>query len=74
MSVVVPLSDVAAVAIPVLVGVVVLHERPGLLPWMGVGAALPALWLVSRQRKPQNGSVAVSGAGYGLIAGVGFAL
>jgi uncharacterized membrane protein len=74
MSVVVPLSDVAAVAIPVLVGVVVLHERPGLMPWMGVGAALPALWLVSRQRKPQNGSAAASGAGYGLIAGVGFAL
>lgn len=74
MSVVVPLSDVAAVAIPVLVGVVVLHERPGLMPWMGVGAALPALWLVSRQRKPQNGSTTASGAGYGLIAGVGFAL
>jgi uncharacterized membrane protein len=74
MSVVVPLSDVAAVAIPVLVGVIVLRERPGLLPWLGVGAALPALWLVSRQRQPANGSAPASGAGYGLLAGVGFAL
>ncbi|MEV4253556.1 EamA family transporter [Spirillospora sp. NPDC049652] len=47
-SVVVPLSDVAAVALPVLVGVLVLSERPGMTAWIGMAAALPALYLIAR--------------------------
>src|SRR5882757_1859965 len=48
MSVVVPVSDVGAVALPVLVGVVLLGERPAALVWVGMAAVLPALWLVSQ--------------------------
>jgi drug/metabolite transporter (DMT)-like permease len=73
MSVVAPLSDVAAVAVPVLVGVVVVGERPSSLAWAGVLAAAPALWLVSRTSRPASGATA-SGTVDGLVAGVGFAL
>lgn len=73
MSVVVPLSDVGAVALPVLVGVVVLGNRPSALAWIGVLAALPALWLVSRTGSSVRGPV-TGGTGDGLVAGAGFAL
>ncbi|MEU6488400.1 multidrug DMT transporter permease [Streptomyces sp. NPDC046887] len=74
MSVVVPLSDVAGVALPVLVGVAVLGDRPHPLAWLGIAAALPALWLVSRDGGGRAGGGAASGARYGLLAGVGFAV
>lgn len=45
-SVVVPLSDVAAVALPVLVGVALLGDRPAALAWGGIAVAPVALWLV----------------------------
>ncbi|BCJ34483.1 hypothetical protein Athai_19860 [Actinocatenispora thailandica] len=48
LSIVVPLSDVAGVALPVLTGVALLGNRPSPLAWCGIAAALPALWLVSR--------------------------
>jgi drug/metabolite transporter (DMT)-like permease len=73
MSVVAPLSDLGSVALPVVAGVALLGDRPSLVAWAGVLAALPALWLVSRPgglRSP----AAVAGAGDGLVAGVGFAL
>lgn len=75
MSVVVPVSDVGAVALPVLVGVCFLGERPALPAWVGIAAVLPALWLVS-QSSPgpddkQHGAVSV-GVPSALIAGVGF--
>jgi drug/metabolite transporter (DMT)-like permease len=71
MSVVVPLSDVGSVALPVLVGVAVLGDRPTPPAWAGVAAAVPALWLVS-----QTGGSTGSAAGSidGLAAGAGFAL
>ncbi|MCE3552570.1 DMT family transporter [Pseudonocardia sp. RS11V-5] len=75
MSVVVPVSAVGGVALPVLVGVTLLGERPGWPTWVGVGLALPALWLVSRPSSrptdvgPTPGSVAD-----GLVAGVGIAV
>ncbi|MGW8375065.1 EamA family transporter [Streptomyces sp. ODS28] len=50
-SVVVPLSDVAAVTLPVLVGVALLGDRPGWLAWCGIACAPFALWLVSRSRE-----------------------
>ncbi len=48
MSVVVPISAVGGVALPVLVTVALLGERPPWLTWVGILIALPALWLVSR--------------------------
>lgn len=71
MSVAVPVSAVTGTALPVLVAVVFLGDRPPVLAWLGMAAALPALWLVSR-----------TGPGIGtrpvvldsLIAGVGIAV
>jgi drug/metabolite transporter (DMT)-like permease len=48
MSVVVPVAAVGGLALPVLVGVALLGERPALLAWVGIVVAVPALWLVSR--------------------------
>jgi drug/metabolite transporter (DMT)-like permease len=75
-SVVVPLSDVAAVALPVLVGVALLGDRPGPPAWCGIAAAPPALWLITRSgRADEDGGDGVAaGARDGLIAGVGFAV
>jgi drug/metabolite transporter (DMT)-like permease len=72
MSVVAPLSDVGAVALPVLAGVLLLGDRPTVLAWAGIVVALPALWLVSRTGARARGPA--SGAVDGLIAGAGFAL
>ncbi|GAA2414911.1 DMT family transporter [Actinomadura vinacea] len=47
MSVVVPVSAVNGLALPVLAGVVLMGDRPSALAWLGVAAAVPALWLVS---------------------------
>lgn len=75
MSVVVPVSDVGAVALPVLVGVCFLGERPALPAWVGIAAVLPALWLVSQNsadlgdKQRQAISAGVPSA---LIASVGF--
>jgi drug/metabolite transporter (DMT)-like permease len=69
MSVVGPLSAVAAAAVPVVVGVA-LGERPGLVATAGVLVALPAIVLVAA-----SGSVRGKlGAGLadGLVAGAAF--
>lgn len=71
-SVVVPLSDVAAVALPVLVGVAALGERPTALGWTGIALALPALWAISRTRGTAGGRSA--GTADAVVAGVGFAV
>ncbi|HVV10338.1 EamA family transporter [Amycolatopsis sp.] len=68
LSVVVPVSDVGAVAIPVLIGLVFLSERPSALAIAGVVLALPAIWLVS------GGSGRATGLRDALIAGAGFAV
>ncbi|WP_432076691.1 EamA family transporter [Streptomyces wuyuanensis] len=73
MSVVAPLSNVAGVTLPVVVGVAVLGERPSPPAWLGVAAAVPALWLVSRSGRP-GGPATAAGARFGLLAGVGFAV
>jgi uncharacterized membrane protein len=73
MSVVVPLSDVGSVALPVMVGVAALGDRPTPLAWVGVATAVPALWLVSRTSRATD-SGAATGAVDGLVAGTGFAL
>ncbi|HYO40140.1 MAG TPA: DMT family transporter [Nocardioidaceae bacterium] len=53
MGVVAPVSALGAALVPVLVGVFS-GERPAPLVWVGVIAALPAIWLVSRT--PGDGS------------------
>ncbi|MEV6316133.1 EamA family transporter [Streptomyces sp. NPDC051776] len=57
MSVIVPVSDVGAVALPVLVGIAVLGERPSVLALFGMVVAVPAIWLVSggALRRPRPG-------------------
>ncbi|NKQ56911.1 DMT family transporter [Amycolatopsis sp. K13G38] len=76
LSVVVPISDVGAVAIPVLVGFALLGERPGVMSAVGVALALPAIWLTSAEPAPpgQHRTTPAPALRDALIAGVGFAV
>lgn len=72
MSVAVPVSAVTGTALPVLAAVTFLGDRPPLLSWLGIAAAVPALWLVSRTAAgtgPATPAILDS-----LIAGIGIAL
>jgi drug/metabolite transporter (DMT)-like permease len=73
MSVVVPVSAVGGVALPVLVGVTLLGDRPTPLAWAGIAIAVPALWAVSRGSGPDDRQ-AQPVVGDGLISGTGIAL
>lgn len=73
MSVVVPLSAVAGLALPVLAGVALLGDRPSVAAWLGIAVAGPALWLVAQARDADGRAVA-AGTGHSLIAGLGIAL
>ncbi|MDQ4109724.1 MAG: DMT family transporter [Actinomycetota bacterium] len=74
-SVVVPVSDVTAVALPVLAAVVIFGDRPAVLAWGGIVLALPALWLTSRTKADTTAEIGFApGMMNALIAGVGFAL
>ena len=53
MGVVAPVSAVGAAMVPLLVGVVA-GERPAVLAWVGIAAALPGIWLVSREPVPED--------------------
>lgn len=68
MGVVAPISAVGAALVPVAAGVVS-GERPGVPVWVGILAALPGIWLVSRE--PGVGT-AGAGIGDGVLAGLGF--
>ncbi len=70
MSVVVPVSAVGGVALPVVVGVVLLGDRPSVLAWTGIVVAVPALWMVARTRGPAK----QAGVGDALVASVGIAV
>lgn len=70
MSVVVPVSAVGGVALPVVVGVALLGDRPSVPAWAGIAVVLPALWLVSRSRSDDHGRVRAA-IGNGLAAGAG---
>ncbi|MFF8973057.1 GRP family sugar transporter [Streptomyces sp. NPDC014995] len=76
-SVVVPVSDVGAVALPVLVGVSFLGERPAPPAWVGIAAVLPTLWLVSQSTQEpddkRRGTVS-AGVPSALVASVGFGI
>ncbi len=72
MGVVAPVSGVGAAALPVLVGLA-LGERPPLLVWVGIAAALPGIYLVARE--PAGAPTTASGGSGlvdGVLAGVGF--
>jgi uncharacterized membrane protein len=75
MSVVAPISAVGAALVPVLAGVVG-GERPGLLVWVGIVLAAPAIWLVSSVPPTPGDEVAPLRAGLvdGGLAGLGFGL
>ena len=72
MSVVAPLSGIATAGVPVLVGIAT-GDRPGVLPLVGIGLALPAIWLVSVGGAGLRGARRADVA-QGLLAGVGFGL
>lgn len=72
MGVVAPVSAVGATTIPVLIGFVG-GERPSALVWVGIVAALPGIWLVSREEPgPDARSEGGTGLLDGVLAGVGF--
>jgi drug/metabolite transporter (DMT)-like permease len=73
MGVVAPVSGVGATVIPVLIGVWS-GERPSAVVWLGIIAALPGIWLVSREETGPLTEPAEGGSGLldGLLAGLGF--
>jgi drug/metabolite transporter (DMT)-like permease len=71
MGVVAPISAVGAALLPVAVGVAT-GERPEFLVWFGILAAVPGIWLVSRE--PGGTGDVAAGILDGVLAGVGFGL
>lgn len=75
MGVVAPLSGVGAAVVPVVVGLLG-GDRPGLLVWCGIVAALPGIWLVSSEPPPAAESAPREGLAVGVmdgvLAGIGF--
>ncbi|GHG33077.1 MULTISPECIES: DMT family transporter [Amycolatopsis] len=73
MSLVVPASDVAAVVLPVLFGLLLLGQRLSVPALAGICCAVPALWLVSRSPGHRDGRTA-AGIPDAFVAGLGFAV
>ena len=74
MSVVAPISAVGAALVPVLAGTVT-GERPSMLVWFGIAAALPGIWLVSSTpAHPVTGASGTGGVVDGVLAGLGFGM
>jgi drug/metabolite transporter (DMT)-like permease len=71
MSLVVPTSDVAAVVLPVLFGLLLLGQRLSPVAIAGVCCAIPALWLVSRGTREERTAAGIPDA---FVAGLGFAV
>ena len=74
MGVVAPLSGVGAALLPVAVGLIS-GERPEILVWLGILAAMPGIWLVAREPVGEDvtgASPAGSGVLDGVLAGLGF--
>lgn len=72
MSIVVPISAVGGVALPVLVGVAVLGDRPSWPVWAGIVLIVPALWAVSRG--PATSRMTSTAVSDGMLASVGIAV
>jgi drug/metabolite transporter (DMT)-like permease len=73
MGVVAPVSGVGATTLPVLIGVLA-GERPSAVVWLGIVAALPGIWLVSREESGVPVTSGDSGLLDGILAGVGFGM
>lgn len=73
MAVVVPSSAVSGVALPILIGVLLLGERPSVPAWLGIAVAIPALWLVSGTTGPNRAALSPAALD-GLVAGIGIAV
>jgi drug/metabolite transporter (DMT)-like permease len=74
MNVVAPLSGVLAAALPALVGLA-LGERPAPTALVGLGLALPAVWLTARTEHEDAGrSGTRESVMDGVLAGLGFAV
>ena len=71
MSVVAPVSAIGAALVPVAVGLLT-GERPSLLAWVGIVAALPAILLISQVSDSADGAAGDSGFVDGIVAGLGF--
>lgn len=75
MGVVAPLSGVGAALVPVAAGVVG-GERPGMLVWLGIAAALPGIWLVASEppaeAEAEPRERLAEGVVDGVLAGLGF--
>lgn len=71
MGVVAPISAVGAALVPVTVGVLT-GERPELIVWLGIAAAVPGIWFVSRE--PGGSGDLAAGIIDGVLAGLGFGL
>ncbi len=72
-SQVVPVVAVLGAAIPVLVSIFLLGERPGVLALSGVVLALPSIWMVSGAGRPGDDK-GMDGLSDCLVAGLGVAL
>ena len=73
MTTVATVSAVLSAAVPVLVGVF-LGNRLGVLAWVGIAVALPAIVMVSWRSDGSSQSSNWKGAVYGTTAGLAFAL
>jgi drug/metabolite transporter (DMT)-like permease len=77
MAVVAPISGTGAAVVPVLVGLAT-GDRPPLLAWAGIAIAFPAIYFIPQAgsaHRPEGGgspTPMMTGAGYGIIAGLGF--
>ncbi|UPK75654.1 DMT family transporter [Nocardioidaceae bacterium SCSIO 66511] len=71
MSVVAPISALGAALVPVAVGLLT-GERPSLLAWVGIVAAMPAIYLISQVRESADTTSRDSGLLDGIVAGLGF--
>ena len=69
MGVVAPISAVGAAILPAIVGLAT-GERPDVLVWLGIAAAFPGIWLVSRE--PTADAGLADGLVDGALAGLGF--
>ncbi|MGI9157739.1 MAG: EamA family transporter [Marmoricola sp.] len=75
MGVVAPVSAVGSALVPVVAGALG-GERPGLLAWIGIAVAMPAIWLVSSTPSTEQteGGPVSAGLLDGVLAGIGFGL
>src|SRR4051794_20009962 len=72
MGVVAPVSAVGAALLPAAIAVLT-GERPSMVVWIGMVAALPGIWLVSREPAAADvGGARAAGFLDGILAGAGF--